>query len=342
MKTVKPRIIAFEVTRRCRYDCRHCRAEAGPQARPEQLTTQQCKKILSALARYSKCMIILTGGEPMERDDIYDIIRYGCKRRLRMVLASCGYLINTESIENLKQAGISALSFSLDGAAAETHDAFRRAPGSFEAVLNAARLTKEAGIRFQINTTISRINIDEIAGIADLAKRLGADCFNPFILVPTGRGEQIADELLDPLNYETVLNELLRMKLEAQIEVRVTCAPQMARICSQQKLDRIGAGVSGCIGGREFGFISYRGDVQTCGFLNLSAGNLIENDFDFKAIWEGSKLLEEIRDVSAYKGDCGVCEYVTTCGGCRARAHALTGDYLAGDPVCSYKRANKK
>jgi radical SAM protein with 4Fe4S-binding SPASM domain len=342
MKTVKPRIIAFEVTRQCRYDCRHCRAEAGPETETEQLTIKQCKKILSAVARYSKCMIILTGGEPMERDDIYQIINYGYKRQLRMVLASCGYLIDEQSIEKLKQAGISALSFSLDGASAETHDAFRRAPGSFEAVLNAARLTKDGGIRFQINTTISRINIEEIAGIADLARRLGADCFNPFILVPTGRGEEIADELLDPLDYETLLNELLRMKLASDIEVRVTCAPQMARICRQEKLDRIGAGVSGCIGGREFGFISYRGDVQTCGFLNVSAGNLVENDYDFKAIWQGSELLKQVRDVSAYKGDCGVCEYVTTCGGCRARAYALTGDYVAGDPICNYKGTSRK
>ena len=341
MKTVKPRIIAFEVTRRCRYDCRHCRAEAGPEAETEQLTIKQCKKILSAVAKYAKCMIILTGGEPMERDDIYEIIEYGCKRRLRMVMASCGYLIDEQSIEKLKQAGISALSFSLDGASAETHDAFRRAPASFDAVVNAARLAKQAGIRFQINTTISQINIDEIAGVADLAKRLGADCFNPFILVPTGRGEHIADELLDPLDYETLLNELLRMKLESDIEIRVTCAPQFARLCRQEKLNRV-AGATGCIGGREFGFISYRGDVQTCGFLNVSAGNLIENDYDFKAIWQGADLLKQVRNVSAYKGDCGVCEYVTTCGGCRARAYALTGDYLAADPICNYKRESKK
>jgi radical SAM protein with 4Fe4S-binding SPASM domain len=258
-----------------------------------------------------------------------------------MVLASCGYLINDQSIEKLKQAGISALSFSLDGASAETHDAFRRAPGSFDAVINAAQLAKKTDIRFQINTTISQINIDEIAGIADLAKRLGADCFNPFILVPTGRGEQITDEILDPLEYETLLNELLQMKLSSDIEVRLTCGPQFARVCSREKLDRIGAGASGCIGGRQFGFISYRGDVQTCGFLNLSAGNLIENDYNFKAIWQDSELLRNVRDVSAYKGDCGVCEYVTTCGGCRARAYALTGDYIAADPICSYKGKSK-
>ncbi|MHC4618418.1 MAG: radical SAM protein [Planctomycetota bacterium] len=335
----KPKIIAFEVTRCCRYDCRHCRAEAGTGAEDE-LSAQKCRKILSAVARYTKCMVILTGGEPMERDDIYDIIRHGCKLRLRMVMASCGYLIDRESIEKLKDAGISALSFSLDGASTETHDAFRRAQGSFDAVLNAAQLAKRAGVRFQINTTISRINVDEITGIVELARRLGADCFNPFILVPTGRGEEIADAILDPLDYEKVLNELLRLKLESDIELRVTCGPQFARVCSRKKLEQISGSVSGCIGGREFGFISYRGDVQPCGFLNVSAGNLVQNGYDFGRIWRESEVLGKIRDISGYEGACRVCEYVTTCGGCRARAHAMTGDYLAADPICNYKTAS--
>ncbi|MHC4623089.1 MAG: radical SAM protein [Planctomycetota bacterium] len=340
-KVPKPRIIAFEVTRRCRYDCRHCRAEAGCAAGEDELSTEQCRKILSAVAKYSKCMIILTGGEPMERKDIYEIIRHGCKRRLRMVMASCGYLIDDDTIEKLKAAGISALSFSLDGGSSETHDAFRRAEGSFDAVVNAAQIAKSAGVRFQINTTITRINADEIAGILELAKRLGADCFNPFILVPTGRGAEIADALLEPLEYETLLNELLRMKLDSDIELRLTCAPQFARVCKQQKVERLRAGVSGCIGGREFGFISCRGDVQACGFLNVPAGNVVENGYNFGRIWRESEALQKMRDISAYEGACGGCEYVTTCGGCRARAYAMSGDYLAADPICNYKRESK-
>jgi len=337
----KPRLIAFEVTRRCRYACRHCRANAYPDAGEEELSAEQCKRILSGVADFGKCVIILTGGEPMERNDIYELIRYGRGLGLRMVMATSGYLIDDDSIVKLKKAGVSVLSFSLDGSSAETHDAFRGAKGAFEAVVSAAETARRAGVRFQINTTISKINADEVVGISELAKRLGAYCFNPFILVPTGRGKEIEDTMLDPVEYEAMLSELLGIKLQSEIEVRVTCAPQFARVCRQAKNKHLAGEVSGCMGGKGFGFISYKGDVQTCGFLDVSAGNLIENDFDFGKIWLESEFLKEIRDRSKYKGNCGICEYVGVCGGCRARAFAASGDYLAADPICNYKRGNE-
>jgi len=337
----KPRLIAFEVTRRCRYACRHCRANAYPDAGEEELSAEQCKRILSGVADFGKCVIILTGGEPMERNDIYELIRYGRGLGLRMVMATSGYLIDDDSIVKLKKAGVSVLSFSLDGSSAETHDAFRGAKGAFEAVVSAAETARRAGVRFQINTTISKINADEVVGISELAKRLGAYCFNPFILVPTGRGKEIEDTMLDPVEYEAMLSELLGIKLQSEIEVRVTCAPQFARVCRQAKKKHLAGEVSGCMGGNGFGFISYKGDVQTCGFLDVSAGNLIENDFDFGKIWLESEFLKEIRDRSKYKGNCGICEYVGVCGGCRARAFAASGDYLAADPICNYKRGNE-
>lgn len=339
-KVVKPRLIAFEVTRRCRYSCRHCRANAGPSGEDD-LTTKDCKKILKAVAKYKKCILILTGGEPMERGDIYELIRYGRKLGLRPVLATCGYLINEKTIIRLKKAGIMALSFSLDGVNAETHNKFRGTKGAFESAINAAQIARKARVRFQINTTISKINVDEVIGIAELAKELGAYCFNPFILVPTGRGREIADEILDPVEYEALLNELLRIKLKAEIKVRVTCGPQFARVCRQAEAKGLAEDVAGCMGGRGFGFISYRGDVQICGFLDVPAGNLIENNFDFGRIWEESEFLKEVRNVSNYKGNCGICEYVGICGGCRARAYAMSGDYLGDDPVCSYKPGDK-
>ncbi len=337
---VKPRLIAFEATRRCRFNCRHCRANAGIGGNDE-LTTSQCKKILASVAKFGKCVIILTGGEPMERRDIYKLIQYSRQLGLRPVMATCGYLIDEKSITKLKEAGVLALSFSLDGASAQTHDAFRGSKGAFDSVIKAAKLARRKRVRFQINTTISKINVDEVTGIAELAKSLGAYCFNPFILVPTGRGEQIADEILDPVEYEALLNELLRMKLESEIEVRVTCGPQFARVARQAKAEQRIGGVNGCMGGRGFGFISYRGDVQTCGFLDISAGNLIENGFDFGKIWLESKFLQEIRDLSGYRGNCRDCDFVGVCGGCRARAYATSGDYLAGDPVCNYRPGDK-
>jgi radical SAM protein with 4Fe4S-binding SPASM domain len=313
----------------------------------DELTTEQCKKVLQAVAKFNKCMIILTGGEPMERSDIYDLIRYGRDLGLRMVMATCGYTVTDESIAKLKEAGILALSISLDGASAQTHDKFRQTDGAFDLAVKAAKAAHQAGIRFQINTTITKSNLHEISAIAKLAEELGAYCFNPFILVPTGRGREIASEVLEPAEYEKLLQDLLQLKEKSTIELRITCGPQFARVCRQAKSasakrpQTIVNSVSGCMGGRGFSFISYRGDVQTCGFLDVSAGNLVENGFDFGKIWVESQFLKEIRNLSDYRGNCGACEYVSVCGGCRARAYAETSDYLAADPVCNYQPRRK-
>lgn len=337
----KPRLIAFEVTRRCKFNCRHCRACATEGTQGEELSTDQCRKILESVAGFCKPVIILTGGEPMEREDIYEMARYGRELKLRVVMATCGYSINAETIKKLKEAGILALSISLDGASAQTHDKFRQTEGAFDAAVAAANAAREAGMRFQINTTITRSNMDEIRGVVELTKRLGAYCFNAFILVPTGRGQDISDEILDPIQYEVLLNELLLLKVNSQIEVRVTCGPQFARICSQAKTRQIIDNVNGCMGGRGFGFISYRGDIQTCGFLDVSAGNLIENGYDFQKIWQQSDFLNKIRDRSAYKGRCRLCQHIEICGGCRARAYAVGGDYLGADPICLLKNGSE-
>jgi radical SAM protein with 4Fe4S-binding SPASM domain len=341
----KPRLLALELTRRCEFNCRHCRADAGAEARAEEMTTNQWMRILDGIAACEKCVIILTGGEPLEREDIFDLIRHGRGLGLRMVMATCGYAINDRSVVALQEAGVMALSFSLDGAEARTHDAFRRTPGAFGTVVKAAEAARRAGMRFQINTTITRTNLTEILQIAELARRLGAYCWNPFVLVPTGRGGEMADELLEPRQYAQLLADLLTLKTQSPIELRVTCGPQYARLYREAAVRRPEAGggdpasmpPNGCMGGRGFGFISYRGDVQTCGFLDLSAGNLVESGYDFAKVWDGSKFLNEIRDVSSYKDNCGRCAYVRVCGGCRARAYAVTGDYLAGDPICWYE-----
>ena len=394
----RPHLIAFELTRRCKFRCKHCRANAAASS-SEELTTGQCKKMLASAALFCKGlatehaekkinheltrtdtdkktnnelvrirenswqksadstvkkpdapMIILTGGEPMERSDIYGLIRYGRDLGLRMVMATCGYAINDEAIAKLKEAGLSALSISLDGASAGTHDTFRQTKGAFDSAVKAAKSAHRAGIRFQINTTITKSNLNEVPAIAKLAQELGAYCFNPFILVPTGRGQKIASEVLEPAEYEKLLQDLLQLKEKSAIEVRVTCGPQFARVYRQFKpvssqrpqtivnrQSSIVNSVSGCIGGRGFGFISYKGDVQTCGFLDISAGNLVESGFDFAQIWQGSQFLKEIRNLSSYSGNCGICEYVGVCGGCRARAYAMAGDYLDTDPVCNYQ-----
>jgi len=336
-----PRLIAFEITRRCRFNCRHCRAHASADQSENELTTNQCKKILASIADFKKCVIILTGGEPMERPDFFELTEYGRNLGLRMVMATCGYLINEESILRLKEAGVLSLSFSLDGADVQTHDSFRQTPGAFEIALKAAKIAREADMPFQINTTISKLNLSQLDRIAKLACEIGAVCFNPFILVPTGRGRQISDQIISPVEYEKLLNDLFDIKQTSPVNVRVTCGPQFARLARQKKAE-FSAAVNGCMGGRGFGFVSYCGDVQTCGFLDISAGNLVENNFDFADIWLNSEFLNQIRRTSGYKANCGRCEFVNVCGGCRARAYAITGDYLQTDPVCDYRPKEKK
>lgn len=347
----KPRLLALELTRRCKFNCRHCRANACDSGHTDELSTEQWTRILESIAAYEKCVVILTGGEPLEREDIYDLIRHGRGLGLRVVMATCGYAVDDRSAAALREAGVMALSFSLDGAEARTHDAFRRTPGAFNTAVRAADAVRRAGMRFQINTTITRSNLAEIPRIAELAQQLGAYCWNPFVLVPTGRGEEIADELLEPRQYAELLADLLTLKTQSPIELRVTCGPQYARLYREaeaRKPSTAGGPSSsphppafmmpnGCMGGRGFGFISYRGDVQTCGFLDISAGNLVESGYDFAKVWDGSRFLGEIRDLLSYKGKCGRCAYVRVCGGCRARAYAVTGDYLGEDPICWYE-----
>jgi len=335
----KPRIVAFEVTRKCRFNCIHCRAVASEKADSEYLTTDQCKQILFSLGRYNKCVVILTGGEPMEREDIYELIEFGNDVGHRMAMATCGYSINDDTAKKLKDCGTLTLSFSLDGSDANSHDSFRRVAGAFEITLAAIEKSREHGIRFQINTTVTSRNIGHVPKIAHLAQELGAYCFNPFILVPTGRGAAISDEILDPAKYEKLLRDLVKIKKEIPIDVRVTCGPQFSRIMAQTGSKAfLGKRKSqGCMAGGEFAFISYRGDVQTCGFLDISAGNLIDNGYNFADIWENSALLKKIRDLSLYQGKCGQCEFVKSCGGCRARAYTMTGDYLASDSICDYQ-----
>jgi len=242
----KPSLIACEVTRKCRYNCKHCRAEASDEFAAEELSTAQWQQIFLSISDFGKCMTIVTGGEPLEREDIYELISYGKSLGLKMVLATCGYGINEGSIRKLKEAGVSGLSFSLDGATSATHDAFRQYRGSFDLTINAAKLTKDAGIRFQINTTICKINANEIIAIADIANRIGAQCFNPFILVPMGRASDITTMILDPVEYEALMNELLKIKQSIPLEIRVTCGPQFTRICKQDKYKSLKSASKGC------------------------------------------------------------------------------------------------
>ena len=187
-KEYVPRLIAWEVTRFCLLHCKHCRGAAQQAAYAGELSTDECRKVLDNVASFARPIIILTGGEPMSRPDIYEIASYAHGLGLRVVMAPCGVLLNDETVARIVRSGISAVSISIDGASAESHDAFRGVKGAFDACMRGIEAVKRAGLRFQINTTVSRHNVAELPAILDLATRLGAATFNPFLLVPTGRG----------------------------------------------------------------------------------------------------------------------------------------------------------
>ncbi|HLB71506.1 MAG TPA: heme b synthase [Candidatus Methanoperedens sp.] len=340
-KIKPPRLVAWELTSACNLACIHCRASAVKDPLPDELSTDEAKHFVDELVEY-RPIIILTGGEPLLRADVYDIARYASGHGLRVVLATNGTLLTQDIALRLKAAGIQRVSISIDGSTQATHDDFRGEPGAFQAALNGIEVLKKEGIGFQINTTITKRNLEEIPGIYELALDLGAEALHIFLLVPTGRGEE--SEEIPPDEYERVLNWFYDKSKDARIQLKATCAPHYFRIMRQRaraegiRITRethgLEAMTKGCLGGSGFCFVSSKGDVYPCGYLPALAGNIKQKPF--KTIWEKSKVFSDLRDTSMLKGKCGICEYRNVCGGCRARAYASTGDYLDEEPYCVY------
>jgi len=342
-----PRLIAWEITKRCNLKCKHCRASACDIEYPDELTTEECYRVLENIASFAKPIIILTGGEPMTRKDIYDIAKYGTSLGLKMVMAPCGHLIDKENTQKILDSGITRISLSIDGADSATHDAFRQVEGAYNTVINAAKTAKESGLEFQVNTTITKHNYKQIEDIFQLAINIGAVGFHPFLLVSTGRGKDLADFEISPDEYENVLTWFYNKSKNTPINLKPTCAPHYYRIFRQKEKEAgrtvtveshgMNAMTKGCMGGQSFAFISNTGKVQICGFLETEAGDLKQNSFNFESIWETSDLFLKMRDIDHYNGRCGYCEYRKVCGGCRARAFATTGNYLDEEPYCIYE-----
>lgn len=335
---VRPRIVAFEITRRCPLHCRHCRAGAQ-ETTADALSADDCVRVIRSLAEYNTCVVILTGGEPLARPDLFEILERAADTRVKFSLATCGYFLDEATARRLRAHGVIFLSFSIDGADAAAHDAFRGVDGAHATTMRAIEAAKAAGLRFQINTTVTKLNAGQVKAIAEQTVALGAVCWNPFILVPVGRGETIRDLLLEPQEYEQLLEDLAEMKATLPIELRLTCGPQFARVARQKKAPGADK-VKGCLAAGDFAFVSFRGDVQTCGFLETAAGSLVENGFRFDRIWEESEYLNSLRDLDRYEGACGRCGYLAVCRGCRARALATGGSCLGEDPIC--KLAGRK
>jgi len=344
-KSFLPRLIAFEVTRSCNLDCIHCRAAASKGPYEGELTTEEVYRILKEIREVSQPIIILTGGEPLLREDIFNIAEKCIEFGLKPVLATNGTLIDEKVAEKIKKSGIARVSISLDGGEAKTHDDFRKMPGAFEGAMKGISELKKAGIPFQINTTITGINKDELPKIHELAIKLGAVAHHIFVLVPVGRGKEISREALTPEEYERILKWFYEQRGKSNLQLKATCAPTYYRILRERAkaegikvtfetfgLDAI---TRGCLAGTGFCFISHRGVVQPCGYLEIPCGDLRKQSF--KEVWENSEVFKNLRDFSKYKGKCGKCEYIRVCGGCRARAYYATGDYLEEEPLCLYE-----
>ncbi len=339
------RMVAWEITRGCNLSCLHCRALSGEGPYPGEFTTEECLHLVDDIASFGTPIVILTGGEPLLRPDVCQIAEYGTKKGLRMVLATNGTLLTEEKARRLVAAGIRRISISLDGADAESHDQFRGVNGSFEGGLRGIRDAKKVGLEFQVNTTITQHNLHQIPQILDLTVDLGAAAHHLFLLVPTGRGKELQDQAISPHDYEEVLNWFYEQRDQVSLHLKVTCAPHFYRILRQRARQEgktittkhygLDAVTRGCMGGISFCFISSTGGVQPCGYLELDCGNV--RDASLESIWAQCTFFKDLRDEDNYKGKCGYCEFRRVCGGCRARAFATTGDYLAEEPYCVYE-----
>jgi AdoMet-dependent heme synthase len=354
-----PRLIFWELTQGCNLACKHCRAEATVERAPDELSTEQCKMIIDDITKDYRPVLILTGGEPLYRPDLFELAGYAHEKGARVCLASNGTLITDAIARRLKDVGIQRVAISMDGATAEVHDSFRGIPGAWEGALRGATAVMAAGIEVQFNITVAQHNKHQIPAIIRLAEERGVSACHLFVLVPVGCGVQIAErEMLPSDEIEAMLEWLYEVSERTAIEVRATCAPQYHRIMRQQGGagavarsrasaqvslgDRDGhrpgnraAGAKGCLAGSGVCFISHTGNVQPCGYLPVMAGNVTRQPF--KTIWEESVLFKELRDPNLLGGKCGECEFRVSCGGCRARAYYEHKHYLAEEPYCPYE-----
>ena len=310
-----------------------------------ELDTPASLRLLDQIAETGSPIVILTGGEPLLRPDIFELARYGTDKGLRMVMAPNGTLVNDGNVRKMLDSGIQRISISIDGATKDRHDAFRGVDGAFDGAMIAIRSAKAAGLEFQINTTISKLNHDQIPEILTLAENLEAAALHIFLLVPTGRGKYIIDQEISAEDYESTLNWFYDQRDKTRLQLKATCAPHYYRILRQRaraegktvsfQTHGLDAVTRGCLGGTGFCFISHTGIVQPCGFLDLNCGDVTRQSF--AEIWRTSEVFLRLRDYKNLKGKCGICEYKAVCGGCRARAYEATGDYLAEEPLCAYQ-----
>lgn len=369
-----PRLVFWETTAGCNLNCIHCRRmTVADKLLPQDLSTTEAYQMIDNLASYGRPILVLSGGEPLFRPDIFDIAAYASSAGLIVALASNATLIDGQVAEKLKEAGVSRVSVSFDGADAATHDIFR-GQGAFDRALAGIGHLRAVGLPFQINTTVARHNVHQMPETLALAEASGAVALHLFLLVPVGCGLEIAgDQQISPAEYEDVLNWMYDAEMTSELELKATCAPHYFRIVRQRQAEErrqglvrpgpqslhrqktagghpgghpgnghpmgghhpMNAMTKGCLAGTGVAFISHRGEVFPCGYLPVEAGNIRRDPF--QTIWQESELFGELRNPDLLGGKCGVCEFKLVCGGCRARALGMTGQYMGEEPFCTYE-----
>jgi radical SAM protein len=350
----RPFIVIWETTQACDLACVHCRACAQPLRSALELNTNEAKRLIDEVKALRAPVFVLTGGDPLKRPDIFELVQYASTNGVRISLTpSATPLLTREAVHRLKQCGLARLAVSLDGPDAEVHDAFRRVPGSYNWTISAVRWAREVGLPAQINTTITRHNLQYLDAMIALLRELDIVLWSVFFLVPTGRGSAI--DLISAEEFEQVFEKLYETSRRVSFDIKSTeaqhyrrfllqrrteekrngNAPSVSPLLSTGTADGIGRAPRGINDGKGFVFISHLGEVFPSGFLPVSAGNV--RRASLSELYRHSRLFMRLRDSSNLRGKCGICEFREVCGGSRARAYALTGDPFAEEPCCIWQ-----
>jgi len=340
-----PMLVIWEVTQACDLACVHCRASAQSERNPGELTTGQGYRLLDEIRSFGEPLMVFTGGDPLKRPDLYDLIRYSVKIGLRTnVTPSATPLLTAEAIQGFKDAGVSRMAISLDGPDAAMHDDFRGVPGTFDRAMFALRHARDIGLDTQFQSTVTRRNMHRLPEMAEIAKEVRTKMWSLFFLIVTGRAA--AEEDLTAAEYEQVFEFMYDLSKTAPFGVKTTEAMHYRRYVAQRVKAEHGVtqnenakGVAwrtaGVSDGKGFVFVSHTGEIFPSGFLPVSGGNVLQDSLT--GVYRNSDLFRSLRDTTQRGGKCGICEYLKICGGSRSRAYASTGDFLAEDPRCVYQ-----
>jgi radical SAM protein len=347
-----PFTIAWEVTRACAYACVHCRADAQHVPDQRELTTEEALRLIERLAEFgNRPILVFTGGDPMMRKDLFELITYASQKGLRCSLTpTATALATTERLEKAREAGIRRIALSLDAPSPEVHDAFRRVPGSWQRTMDILHRAQAVGLSVQVNTTVARHNVDVLPEMVPFIQEVNAVQWSLFFLVPTGRAH--LESMISPEEHERVFNWLYDLSQSAPFDIKSTAAPMYRRVAIQRKraeaggspvtfqgagfqyADGLNRPTRGVNDGNGFLFVSHIGDIQPSGFLPITAGNV--RDDDIVEVYRHSTLFTDLRNPGKIIGRCGICEYRDVCGGQRGRAYGVTGNYLESDPACAF------